>query len=120
MDYSLNRDEKKAMVVTIVFHVALIIIFLFAGLSYMEPPPPEEGILINFGTSNEGSGDVQTQSNVQTEQQVVKEQISKEAAPSQSSEEELMTQDAEAAPKVNTEKSESIREEEVVKEESKK
>lgn len=118
MDYSLNKDEKKAMTGTILFHVILIILFLFTGLKYMEPPPPEEGILINFGYDDQGSGDVQTQSNVQTEQQIVKEEITKESAPSRSVE-EMLTSNAEEAPKVNNEKSESIREEEVVKEEPK-
>ena len=118
MDLSLNKDEKKALTGTIVFHVLLILLFIFTGLSYMEPPPPEEGILINFGTDNQGSGEIQTQSNVQSEQQVVKEEISKEAAPSKAVE-EMLTQDAEEAPKVNSEKSESIKEEEVVKEEPK-
>lgn len=119
MDYTLNNDEKKALTVTLVIHIALILLFIFTGLTYMEPPPPEEGILINFGIDNQGSGEVQTQSNVQTEQQIVKEQISKEASPSRSAEEEMLTQDSEDAPKVNTEKSETIREEEVVKEEPK-
>ena len=118
MDFSLNKDEKKALTGTIVFHVALILVFIFTGLKYLEPPPPEEGILINFGTDNSGSGDVQTQSNVATEQQQVKEQTTQEASPSHSVE-EMITQDAEDAPKINNEKSESIREEEVVKEEPK-
>lgn len=119
MDYTLNKDEKKALTGTIIFHVLLLLVFLFTGLTYLEPPPPEEGILINFGTDDRGSGDVQTQSNVATEQQIVKEQITQESSPSHSSEEEMLTQDSEEAPKVNTEKSESIREEEVVKEEPK-
>ena len=118
MDYSFNKDEKKALIATITFHVVLIILFFFAGLTYLEPPPPEEGILINFGTTDAGSGDVQAQSNVQTEQQVVKENI-EESTQAQSSQEEMMTQDVESAPKVNTEQSETIREEEVVKEEPK-
>jgi len=85
----------------------------------MEPPPPEEGILINFGFDNQGSGEIQTQSNVQSEKQIVKEQITQEASPSKSVQDEMLTQETEEAPKVNTEKSESIREEEVVKEEPK-
>jgi outer membrane biosynthesis protein TonB len=119
MDLSLNKDEKKALTTTVAVHVLLILLFIFTGLSYMEPPPPEEGIMINFGFEDQGSGDVQTQSNVQTEQQIVKEQITQEAAPSKSVQDEMLTQDSEEAPKVNTEKSESIREEEKVKEDPK-
>ncbi len=119
MDLDFNKDEKKALTGTVLFHLALIALFLFTGLTYLEPPPPEEGILINFGTSSQGSGAVQAQANVETEQQVIKETISQESSPSKAVAEEMITSDAEEAPKINTEKSESIREEEVVKEEPK-
>lgn len=119
MDLTLNKDEKKALTTTVVIHIVLILLFIFTGMSYMEPPPPEEGILINFGFDNQGSGEIQTQSNVQSEKQIVKEQITQEASPSKSVQDEMLTQETEEAPKVNTEKSESIREEEVVKEEPK-
>lgn len=118
MEYSLNKDEKKALTGTILFHLFLVILFVFTGLTYLEPPPPEEGILINFGTSSDGSGDVQAQSSVQPQQQPVKE-VSQESNPSHSPQDNVMTQETEEAPSVNTEESESIREEEVVKEEPK-
>lgn len=118
MDFSLNKDEKKALTGTIVFHVVLILLFIFTGLTYLEPPPPEEGILINFGTSSEGSGEMQAQSSVQSQPEPVQEQI-QESNPSKSVAEEVVTQEVEDAPAVNTEKNEAIKEEEIKKEEPK-
>ena len=41
----------------------------------MDPPPPEEGILINFGTDDQGFGQEQTQSSVKTSKEVIQEEI---------------------------------------------
>ena len=35
--------------------------FIFMGLSYQIPPPPEEGISINFGNQDFGSGQEQSE-----------------------------------------------------------
>ena len=53
-----NKDKNKAWFGTILFHATLLIIFLFTGLSYTIPPPPEEGISINFGTDDLGEGEI--------------------------------------------------------------
>lgn len=51
--------EKKSFRITAVVMLFLLILFAFVGLSYLEPPP-ENGIAVNFGTSNTGSGSIQT------------------------------------------------------------
>lgn len=38
------------------FHLFLAVLFFFIGLKYLEPPPPEEGIAINFGWDEQGLG----------------------------------------------------------------
>ncbi len=52
----LNRDKRAGIIGTILFHLLLLLAFMFYGLQY-QYPPPEQGILINFGTSDEGTGD---------------------------------------------------------------
>lgn len=52
-----NRTNKrKALIGTIMFHALLLLCFIFMGLKYQTPPPPEEGITINFGFDDFGSG----------------------------------------------------------------
>ncbi|AMA49051.1 MULTISPECIES: energy transducer TonB [Flavobacterium] len=51
-------EEKKAFVITSVIFVILFFLFLFFGLTYVDPPP-ENGIMINFGTTDLGQGKVQ-------------------------------------------------------------
>lgn len=42
---------------TIIYHALLVLLLIFAGLTFPEPPPEEEGILVNFGTDLTGLGD---------------------------------------------------------------
>lgn len=61
---------------TILFHVGLILCFMFLGLTYQIPPPEEEGITINFGFSDVGSGmeqseQVNEEPNIEQPQEVV-------------------------------------------------
>jgi len=47
----------RGLVGTIIYHVLLLLLLLFAGLTFPVPPPEEEGILVNFGTDATGAGD---------------------------------------------------------------
>lgn len=58
MSFLNTKHEKKSFTITVVLHVLLILLLLFVGMQYLDPPP-EKGIAINFGTSDVGSGDVQ-------------------------------------------------------------
>ncbi len=51
--------KARGLIPTIVYHLLLLLLLLFAGLTYPDPPPEEEGILVNFGTDETGSGDVE-------------------------------------------------------------
>ena len=55
-----NTNKRKGWIASIVFHLALLISFLFA-LAWRAPNPPEEefGIELNFGTDEAGYGEVQ-------------------------------------------------------------
>jgi colicin import membrane protein len=48
--------NEKGLIGTIIYHALLLMLLLFAGLTFPVPPPEEEGILVNFGTDESGSG----------------------------------------------------------------
>lgn len=49
--------NRRGLIATIVYHALLLALLLFAGLTFPDPPPEEEGILVNFGTDDFGLGD---------------------------------------------------------------
>ena len=53
---SAKNNKINAIIGTVVFHLFLLVCFVFLGLTYRIPPPPEEGITINFGYDDFGSG----------------------------------------------------------------
>lgn len=55
-----SKEERIGIVGTVLFHVILLILFIVFGLTHMDPPP-DKGVLLNFGTSEMGSGEVQPQ-----------------------------------------------------------
>ncbi|MCP4312536.1 MAG: hypothetical protein GY790_14840 [Bacteroidetes bacterium] len=48
--------NRRGLIATIVYHALLILLLVFAGLTFPDPPPEEEGILVNFGTDDSGFG----------------------------------------------------------------
>ena len=57
----MNDNNKKyrsrALTGTILFHLLLLVFFMFFGLSTPLPLPEEEGVLVDFGYSDEGIGE---------------------------------------------------------------
>ena len=54
-----KKSKRKGIIGTILFHILLLVSFLFMGLTYQDPPPAEEGISINFGFTDEGLGKIE-------------------------------------------------------------
>ena len=83
------------------------------GLTYQDPPPEEEGISINFGFSNEGSGEIEPESNKESPEileNIIEEQIE--------SQEKIITQSLIETPAVEKkEKTSKIIEKKNIKEE---
>ena len=52
MTSSEKKNKRNGLIGTVLFHVLLVVTFLFLGLTYRIPPPPEEGISIDFGFSD--------------------------------------------------------------------
>lgn len=48
-----KKEEKVSLIITIVVHVALILLFMYVGLKHIEPIP-EQGIVVDFGYDNTG------------------------------------------------------------------
>ncbi len=53
------REHKRGIIGTTVFHVIVLLILLFLGFFTPLPLPGEEGIFVNFGTSENGLGDIE-------------------------------------------------------------
>ena len=69
-----TKNRRKAIIGTVLFHIGLLLCFIFMGLSYQIPPPPEEGITINFGYQDFGSGSEQPEQIIE-EQELTPQQI---------------------------------------------
>ena len=102
MKYLETEHERKSFAITVVIHVLLILLLLFFGLTYLDPPP-ESGIAINFGTMETGSGVEQPQEPIEAAPQ----QTTAEVKPVETSiKEEVVTQEIEAAPVIQEKKKE--------------
>ncbi|MDD4755277.1 MAG: cell envelope integrity protein TolA [Prolixibacteraceae bacterium] len=53
------EEHKKGIFGTAVFHICILLMLLFMGFFTPLPLPGEEGILVNFGTSDQGLGDIE-------------------------------------------------------------
>ena len=93
--------SKKGIVGTAVFHGGILIFVIFFGFMVPDPPPDEEGILINFGTDETGFGEQEPMYSETPEEAPPPPQ---EAATPTESTEEIISQDFEEAPVVETPK----------------
>jgi len=49
--------KRRGLIGTIIYHALLLLLLVFAGLTFPDPPPEDEGILVNFGIDETGLGD---------------------------------------------------------------
>ena len=113
MTVSEKKSKRNGIFGTILFHSFLIIVFLFMGLTYQIPPPPEEGISINFGYMDQGSTEVEPEDKADIPEPVQEEIVEEQSA----TEEEIVTQEVEEAPvlvKTEQKKKESEQEKEEI------
>ncbi|MBT5427834.1 MAG: TonB family protein [Bacteroidetes bacterium] len=105
---------------TIIFHGVILVIFLIFSFSAPFPPPEEEGIIVNFGTNEQGFGSVEPQRQqytppiVEEEQQEEQEAVIPPVIPeieaveipdeSESEAQDLLTQELEEAARINAQK----------------
>jgi TonB family protein len=91
MKFLETPEEKKSFTITSIIFVILFLLFFFFGLTYMDPPP-ENGIAINFGTSDFGQGEVQPLEPIKSSPQP------EHSKPEKAVEEDIATQDNSDAP----------------------
>ncbi len=115
---SFIKEHKRGIAGTLLFHIALAIVFAMVGFTTPLPLPGEEGILINFGDMEEAAGPVEPKTaeavqeatpEPQEQEQTVSEETPVEESP-------VLTQDYEDAPVEETKQEEQTEE---VKEEAK-
>jgi type IV secretory pathway VirB10-like protein len=111
-----TKHKQKSMAITVVLHVIILLLFFYVGLTYLDPPP-ENGIAVNFGTMDTGSGNVQPKEKIKTApKQTAPEPVKQQKAEIK---EEVITQDTEEAPVIKKEKKKELVKE-VIKEVPKK
>lgn len=94
-------EHRKGLFGTIVFHLILVVVFIIFGFTTPLPLPEEEGILINFGVDDDGSGLIEPSAAAQPPQETISvPETSSEEEASESAEEEILTQELEEAPEV--------------------
>jgi len=100
-----DKDRQKGVITSVVIHLFLLLIFMFFGLSYLEPKP-EDGIVINFGNSATGMGDqadgapVKSQPVKETQPTPTEETSTPDPSPTEAVE-QTATQDVVEAPSID-------------------
>jgi len=75
MSFLDTRHKKKSFTLTTLLLSALLLLLFYIGLTYLDPPI-ENGIAVNFGTMDFGSGEVQPKEKIRSEpQEVVSEPV---------------------------------------------
>src|SRR5690606_11292906 len=105
------------MTITVIVHVIILILLFYVGMKYLDPPL-EEGIAVNFGTTETGSGNIQPTEIIQSApKQTTPPPVSQ---PKSEIREEVITQDNEEAPVIKKEQPKKEQIETPVKEQPKK
>jgi protein TonB len=100
-----TKHKKKSLAITVVLHVIILLLLFYVGLTYLDPPP-ENGIAVNFGTMDTGSGDVQPKEKIKTApKQTTPEPVEQQKAEIK---EEVITQDTEEAPVIKKEEKKAV------------
>lgn len=101
-----EKNKRIGLITSAVIHTLLLLIFAFYGMTYLDPPPPEEGIPINFGTSDMGMMTENPNPVAQnSEPEPIEENIT-EPDPVETVEDNIVTQDTEDAPSIDEKKEE--------------
>ncbi|MDT8402635.1 MAG: hypothetical protein RQ743_13150, partial [Bacteroidales bacterium] len=107
--YDFPSEKTKGIIGTVIFHIILALILIVTGFQPPEPPPQEEGILVNFGTDDMGSGLLEpapasSQEESSQAEEALQEEVTEEVPPvavtEPQAEKAQLTQDFEEAPVV--------------------
>ncbi|MDX9770087.1 MAG: TonB family protein [Tenuifilaceae bacterium] len=84
-------DKTKGIVGSTIIHITIMVLLILFGFSTPLPLPGEEGILINFGTSDQGSG-------LREPRPAPQQAVTPTQRPQEQSEQTPLSQDFEEAP----------------------
>ena len=98
-----DKNKRIGITASVLFHIILLLLFTIVGLTYLEPPPEEEGITINFGFSDAGMQTESTETPVEQSENVTEEINMENSTPQETVNEEILTQDNVDAPSINKE-----------------
>lgn len=70
-----RKNSNRSKVISVVVHIGLILLALLPLLTYPDPPPGQEGILVNLGIPDVGEGDNNAGPTAAAEPEVVEEEI---------------------------------------------
>ncbi|UJH66487.1 energy transducer TonB [Allomuricauda sp. SCSIO 65647] len=133
MSFLDTRHKKKSFTLTTLLLSLVLLLLFYIGLTYLDPPI-ENGIAVNFGTMDFGSGNIQPRERVQSEprdipkppnppeevqeaveqpveEEVIKEEVVEKEQPS----EKLMTQESEESIKIKQQREAKRKAEEAAK-----
>ena len=120
MTSSEKKNKRNGIIGTILFHALLLLSFHFMGLTYRIPPPPEEGISINFGFDDQGSEEVQPEDNSLESNPIIEEivqesiEIEQEIVTQETIETEIIEVPKEVKKEIPKEKEPEKKQEEVI------
>jgi outer membrane biosynthesis protein TonB len=109
----LTKEQREGVVGTIIIHIIIVVVLMLVALRTPLPLPGEEGVEVNFGYDETGSGNVQKDNAKPKVTPVVKkkvtvnEKIKKKTNPVEEktkSKEENLTQDVEDVPSIDEKK----------------
>ncbi|QWX83061.1 energy transducer TonB [Cellulophaga sp. HaHaR_3_176] len=100
-----TKHKKKSLTLTTILLSALLVLLFYIGLTSLDPPE-ENGIAINFGTTDFGSGKVQPTEKIKSEpldkpitppveQEKVEEVVPEAESPKEQPSEKIITQESE-------------------------
>lgn len=111
MEFVQDKNSRSGVIGTILVHLLLLLLFLQFGMPYQDPPPENEGaMMINFGTSEDGSGNQESETSASATSESTSENNT-------AAEEHVLTQDNNESVSVNsseTHETETTTEEEPV------
>ncbi|MEC7263658.1 MAG: energy transducer TonB, partial [Bacteroidota bacterium] len=82
MSFLDTRHKKKSFTLTTLLLSGLLLLLFYIGLTYLDPPI-ENGIAVNFGTMDFGSGEVQPKEKIKSEPREVVSEPVKQVEPVQ-------------------------------------
>ena len=88
------------MTITVILHVIILILLFYVGMTYLDPPL-EQGIAVNFGTTDTGSGNIQPTETIKSAPKQA--EAVPETQPKSEIKEDVVTQDNEDAPVIKKE-----------------